>query len=156
MELLLVQHGEARPKEEDPARPLSDRGRRLVEQMAVFAARHGVKVDEIRHSGKLRARQTAAVLAEALEPPKGLREAPGLNPEDDVNDAAESLAHEHGRIMLVGHLPFLGRLAGLLLAGDPDAPVVQFRNAGIVHLVRDEDPEAPWSLRWAVTPDFVG
>ena len=60
MELLLVQHGEAKTEAEDPVRPLTERGADAVRSMAVWAARAGVKVDQIRHSGKRRAEQTAA------------------------------------------------------------------------------------------------
>ena len=68
MELYLVQHGEAKPESEDPERPLTDRGEETVRRMAAWAAQVGLKVDEIRHSGKRRAEQTASLLAERLSP----------------------------------------------------------------------------------------
>jgi phosphohistidine phosphatase len=57
-------------------------------------------------------------------------------------------------IMLVGHLPHLGRLASLLLAGDPERHVVSFRMAGVVCLERGENGN--WSLKWMITPDVLG
>ena len=54
--------------------------------------------------------------------------------------------------MVVGHLPFLDRLASRLVAGDPTAAAVRFTNAGIVCLGRDA---GKWSLEWAVTPQLV-
>ena len=39
-----------------------------VEKIAAWAAASGVRVDAIRHSGKLRAEQTAKILAAALQP----------------------------------------------------------------------------------------
>jgi hypothetical protein len=39
----------------------------------------------------------------------------------------------------VGHLPFLARQVGLLVAGDLDRPVVQYGNAGLVCLAREGD-----------------
>ena len=68
MEVYLVQHGEAVPKSVDRTRPLSDQGRKEVLQVAAFAARMGLAVGEIRHSGKTRAEQTAALLGETLSP----------------------------------------------------------------------------------------
>jgi phosphohistidine phosphatase len=56
------------------------------------------------------------------------------------------------RVMLVGHLPFLARLAGLLLSGDADNPIVRFRTGGIVCLTRDEDR---WQVAWILTPDMA-
>jgi phosphohistidine phosphatase len=152
MQLFLVRHGQAVAKTEDPSRPLTEPGSEVVRQMAVLAARSGVMVDEIRHSGKLRAQQTARILADALEPPSGVNAAEGLDPGDDVAAMAEVIAAEEGRLMLVGHLPFLGRLAGLLVAGNPDAPVVRFHTASIVRLVFER---GSWSVDWAVSPDFA-
>ena len=56
------------------------------------------------------------------------------------------------RLMLVGHLPFLERLAGLLLVGDPERRIYRMQNAGILALERDD--EGGWSIRWAVTPNL--
>src|SRR3989475_4039548 len=58
MDCYLVQHGEAKPEQEDPARPLSDRGRREVERVAQAAQRSEVAVAAIFHSGKLRAQRS--------------------------------------------------------------------------------------------------
>ena len=53
MDLYLMQHGEARPELEDPARPLSERGRQEVGWVARAAARLRLEVGVIQHSGKL-------------------------------------------------------------------------------------------------------
>ena len=66
MELYLVQHGEATPKEVDPARPLTERGQVEVRRVAHAAHVAGVTVSTIYHSGKLRAQQTAEILAKEL------------------------------------------------------------------------------------------
>src|SRR2546428_4370090 len=65
MDCYLVQHGEAKPEREDPARPLTDRGRREVERVAEGAQRSGVEIAEVVHSGELRAQQTAELAAGA-------------------------------------------------------------------------------------------
>jgi len=149
MKVYLVQHGEAEAKNVDPVRPLTARGRAEVERVAAVAARLGVKVHQIRHSYKTRAEQTAAILGEALSPAAGVVPATGLAPRDEVHSVAEMLAHESEPLVLVGHMPFMARLTGLLIAGDGDCPVVQFCQGGIVCLVRQE---GRWSVDWALTP----
>ena len=151
MNLYLVQHGDAKPKEVDPSRTLSAKGRAETERVAA-AKRMDLTVYQIRHSGKRRAAQTAEILAAAMEPAGGAVAVSGLAPRDDVRPVAESLAEETKSVMLVGHLPFLARLAGLLLAGDPDRPVVHFRNSAIVALARGD---AGWSVDWILTPETV-
>ena len=151
MDLYLVQHAEAKSKEEDLERSLADVGSENAERMAAWAARAGVRVEQIRHSGKKRAEETAEILAAALSPGQVVA-VEGLKPNDDVYPVAEELSVEERAVMLVGHLPHLARLASLLLCGKPEFPLVRFQNAGIVHLSRDEET---WSLRWVVTPDLV-
>jgi phosphohistidine phosphatase len=152
MNLYLVQHGEAKTEEEDPERALNQRGAEAVERIAAWAAKVGIQVDQIRHSGKRRAQQTAEILADRIEPNHGVVPVSGLKPNDDINAWAENLAKESESVMLVGHLPFLSRLTSLLLVGDLTNGIVRFRNAGIICLIREEDR---WLLGWVVTPDLV-
>ena len=153
MELFLVQHGESMARAEDPRRPLTDAGVECTRRMAALAGRLGIQVEEIRHSGKRRARETAEIFGGLLQPRRGVNAVQGLEPNDDVECVADALASRHGSLMLVGHMPFLSRLAGLLLAGRPDATPVRFVNAGIVCLVREK---GKWSLSWSAPPDFAG
>jgi phosphohistidine phosphatase len=153
MELYVVQHGEAKSESEDPERPLTERGAEAVRRMAAWAAQVGVRAAQIRHSGKRRAEQTAALLAERLAPVNGVIAVEGLKPNDDVRPVAESLQTEHESVMLVGHLPFLSRLASLLVAGNPEGGVIRFRQGGIVCLVQDE---GKWAVNWVMPPELLG
>ena len=150
MELLLVQHGQALSESEDPERPLSETGQEETTQVAAAIMAAGVQPNLIRHSGKARAEQTALILAAALQPPDGIDTANGLGPRDDVEALARKLVDESRDVMLVGHLPHLSRLAALLITGDADREIVQFRNSGVVCLGRED---GAWTLRWAVTPE---
>jgi phosphohistidine phosphatase len=152
MELFLVQHGEAKAEDEDPERPLTASGALTVNNIAAWAARAGITVDEIRHSGKRRAEETAAIIAGHLQPPRGPVAAVGLKPKDDVRPAANEVGKSEGSLMLVGHLPFLSRMASLLLVGDPERSLIRFRNSGIVCLEREQ---SNWFLSWIVIPDIL-
>jgi len=55
--------------------------------------------------------------------------------------------------MLVGHLPHLSRLSGLLISGDPDRKVIEFKNGGVVCLERDD--EGNWSVVWIIIPQIL-
>ena len=153
MQLYLVRHGDALTKEADPKRPLSPTGRAEAQRIAAFAERIGVRVEEIRESGKLRARQTAEILAERLGPKDGIVTTEGIGPEDDVYSFARELAIETRPILVVGHLPFLARLTSQLVAGNPDRPLVLFRCAAMVHLEREG---RRWTIEFAVDPDLIG
>lgn len=117
--------------------------------MAELAAKLDLGVIEIRHSGKTRAGQTAAIFGGALKPARGIQAVGGLNPLDDVQLVAESLGPETEPLMLVGHLPFMSRLAGLLANGDPESEAAVFRNSGIVCLAREN---GRWRFQWQLNP----
>ena len=150
--LYLVQHGEAAKETEDPARPLTERGRQEVTRVARTAARLGLEVAVIAHSGKLRAKQTAELLAAALRPTPSLVERAGLGPNDDPQGAGHLAEQASVPTMLVGHLPHLSRLASLLLVGDPAREIIAFHMGGIVCLSRQE---GQWRLHWALTPQLT-
>jgi phosphohistidine phosphatase len=146
--LYLIQHGEAKSEEQDPDRPLTDHGVTDVRRVVGVAAGTGsVVVERILHSGKTRARQTAAPWGEALDVP--IEEADGLAPRDDPAIWAARVAAESRDMMLVGHLPHLARLAGFLVAGDPDCPLIAFRQGGLVGL---EEGPAGWSVWLVLSP----
>ncbi|MBI1966752.1 MAG: phosphohistidine phosphatase SixA [Gemmatimonadetes bacterium] len=152
MNIYLVQHGEAKPEQADPSRPLTERGRREVERMAHAAGRLELALARICHSGKLRAQQTAEIFAARLRPAGGLRQLAGLAPNDDPAIAAQYVAVMTEPEMLVGHLPHLSRLASLLLIGDATRELIAVRMGGIVCI---EHPDAAWRLKWMLTPDIV-
>jgi phosphohistidine phosphatase len=153
MDVYLMQHGAAMPAELDPSRSLSEVGQRSVEAVSRHAAACGVRVDRIAHSGKLRAVESALILARALGC-DDVRHVEGLSPNGDVQVAADALVDPaaEGSLAIVGHLPFLERFASLLVAGDCTAHVVSFRNGGLVKLV---PVEWGYAVAWAITPEMA-
>ena len=152
MELYLSQHAKAKSKEEDPRRPISAEGRHETERVARAAAAAGTLVDTVWHSGKLRARQTAEIFAEALEPVNGIHEQDGLGPLDDPRTAVEAARETEEAVLMVGHLPHLSRLPSLLLTGDPEHRVVDVRFSGIIAL---SEREEGWMLSWYLRPELL-
>ena len=152
MKLYFVQHAESKRREEDHTRSLSDRGWEDIRKTANFAREHlRIKVEQIVHSGKLRAKQTAEVLAEYLNPPNGVMTDTSLEPLADPKPWKKRLGETTEDIMLVGHLPHLSRLASYLLAGNETREVIAFSMGGIVCLERDQ--QRRWTIQWMITPD---
>jgi len=153
MLLYLVQHAEAKREEEDPSRPLSEKGIQDIKKVSSHVSRLNLKTTQIFHSNKIRARQTAEILAQSLKPAHGIRETDGLSPLDDPAIWQERLEGISANIVLAGHLPHLERLTSLLLCNDRDKKIVAFKMGGIVCLKREDDKT--WSLQWILTPDIV-
>jgi phosphohistidine phosphatase len=155
MDLYLMQHGEATAEADDPARPLTDAGRAAVAQVAARANQAGVRIDTCVHSGKLRAEQTAQVLADAVAGGR-IESQDGLAPNDPVAPVVRWLGErtEDSSIALVGHLPFLDRLASSLIAGDEDGQVISFHMGGLVKLVPKRAQDG-FAVVWVLAPDIV-
>jgi len=151
MKLYLIQHGEAKSETEDPERSLTPKGEEEVRRVAGVAKKMDIRSLKVYHSGKRRAQQTADIIASALTLP--VESAQGLNPLDDVRPWAERISKGAKDLMIVGHLPFLEKLASLLVCGEESARVVLFRYGAVVRLDQKEDRS--WAVRWILTPEMV-
>jgi len=154
MRVYLAQHGLAVPEEIDPERPLSGQGREDVRRLAAFLEGAGIRIEQALHSGKARAEQTAELLARALLPAGRPQGRPGLAPNDPVEPLASEIESWFADTLLVGHLPFLGRLASLLLASDADRSTLAFQPGSLACLERDRNGH--WALVWMLRPELLG
>lgn len=156
MRIYLVRHGKA---SKDPAyvtdaeRPLTDRGRQDVILIASQLVRAGVEVHEIRHSGLVRARQTAEIFGEHLMPAAGVKAVAGLHYVDPPEALASELRLEPEPVMFVGHNPFMENVVSLLLTGSPDRTPVWFSTSCTVCL---EYSGRMWTVRWVLDRNIVG
>ena len=123
MRLILVRHGLAGRRDaerwpDDALRPLTTRGVRRSRDAARGLARIEREIGLIVSSSLARARQTARLLARALDV-AAVEELDALSPGGSREKILKFLAaHATDRsVVLVGHEPDLGELAGALLFG---------------------------------------
>ena len=154
MKLYLAQHGEACAKDVDPERPLSDQGRADIERLAGFLGQSGIEVERVIDSGKLRAAQTADLLAAAVAPLVELETSDRINPKDDPRAFDWEQAAGGRDTLVVGHLPFMARLVSLLVVGDPDRPMTAYQPGSVVCLERTSDGH--WQINWMIRPHLLG
>jgi len=155
MKVYLVQHAEALPKEENPERPLSEKGQADIRKVASFVSEHWkISVNSIVHSGKTRAQQTAEILAKYLNPSEGITGSDGLDPLADPVHWKNRLNSSEEDIMVVGHLPHLSKLAALLLCQDDTKNIVTFQMGGILCL--EKSGTNSWSILWMIVPQLFG
>ena len=154
MRLYLVQHGEALSEEKDPDRHLSSAGARDVEKVARFLELLKLSVPAVWHSGKPRAAQTAEILAPALAGKSKVVRHEGLGPKDPVGPVSKHVERSTQDLLIVGHLPLLGKLAPSLVTGETSNEVVAFRYGCVVCL--DNADENGWKVAWMIVPELVG
>jgi phosphohistidine phosphatase len=153
MRVYLIQHGESKSEEKDPQRRLTDKGIGEVQTVADFLRPLKLAVDAVWHSGKARAQQTGELLAEAVGTRDGVVQREGLGPKDQVTTTKEALEQTGGDVMIVGHLPFLGKLVALLVTGSEENEIVEFQFGSVVCIERRDDRK--WKLAWMITPALL-
>jgi phosphohistidine phosphatase len=155
LELCFFRHGIAVDKDDpsvtsDAERPLTDEGTRKTREAAEGLKRLDAGFDKILTSPWLRAKQTAAILADvlALPAPEELAELAG---DRTPAELIAALAHHHGRCtLLVGHEPLLSATAVQILGGDW---LLDMKKSGACLLEIDAlPPRKSATLLWHLTP----
>jgi len=143
-----MQHGLATDKAENPERSLSAQGIDNTSAIAKQLKLSVVPVSKVFHSGKLRAQQTAEIIATELSITTSAIE--HLSANDDAKLFTQQLNTNYA--LYVGHLPHLENLVSLLLAGREKPPLIKFQNSAVACLECHGDF---YQLSWYLTPDLT-
>jgi phosphohistidine phosphatase len=148
MELILWRHAEAADGLPDDKRPLTEKGQRQAENMAQFLSSRLPQNTRVLVSPARRAQQTAAALATPFITAPNI----GVHATPQTAIASAGWPNTGGAVLLVGHQPWLGELAALLLSGRADS--WSFKKGAIWWFSRsDRDSDAPAKLRLVIAPD---
>ena len=152
MEIYLMQHGPALPKEQDLEEGLSPEGEARIRASGQALKKMGVSFDVIVSSPKKRSRQTAAIVAEAVGF-KQIIETEKVKAMTPPEETVEVLAGLSGaeRVLIAGHLPSVAELASFLLTEGSKA-AVQFEMGGCCRIDVEKLPTHSGRLRWYLLP----
>lgn len=153
MRLYLVQHGDAVPRDDDPDRPLSKRGRADITRLAEWLSGQNVRVARILHSGKTRARQTAELLLPLVQSGGDIRESKGLLANDSPEAFLRQLTDPNMDTLVVSHMPFVARTVSHALTDAPDRRLLEFLPGSIAGLERKQG--ASWHLFLFARPESL-
>ncbi len=160
MRVILFRHGPAGGRDperwpDDSVRPLTSQGAQLTRAVANGLSALGLDVGTIGTSPFARARQTARVLAHVLGV-ELIEELEDLGPGGSHARILGFLAaHTSDRtVLLVGHEPDLGALAGMLLFGAPVS--IALKKAGACEIRFEAEPrEGAGRLSWFMPPRLL-
>jgi phosphohistidine phosphatase len=162
MFVYLLRHGiaeDAGPRVSDDERALTDEGRRRLQQAMPAWRRSLRSLDRIYCSPLVRARQTAALLAEAARHASPPIIEPGLIPSAEPLVAFEMIQtamHEDASgIALVGHEPHLGYLLGMLLTGS-ERGCVPFKKGMLVGVEMESKTSMVGQMVFALSQRVAG
>jgi phosphohistidine phosphatase len=160
MLVLLLRHAEAADRDaerypDDSVRPLVRKGEKIQRAVSKDLRKRKLIPDRVFSSPWKRAWQTARILVEETGRPKKARVAcPALAGSPDLGaiGAAIGPITPDGTIALVGHDPWIGELAALLLTGKADGLRCDFAKSGVMGIDLDEFTPAGGTLRFFLRP----
>jgi phosphohistidine phosphatase len=157
MEIWILRHAKAEeggPGTPDEERALTAGGHERMRSVAKAIARLEPKLDAILTSPLLRARQTAEPVARALSLRDDLIETSALSPDADPKEILREIEKRRlGRVLVVGHMPHLGKLLGYLLTGRPST-LIDIKKAALARVEFDgKTPEPPGTLTLLLNPE---
>jgi phosphohistidine phosphatase len=165
MLLLLVRHAHAGDRDpavypDDRLREVTDKGRKTHKEVSRWLGDHDLSPAVILASPWTRAWQTAEIVAQqatrgdqpiAVVECAALAAAPVLG---RIQKAIESTGLA-GTVALVGHEPWMGELASLLLAGSGGAIAVDFPKSGVMGIALDRISAGQGLLRFLLRPKML-
>ena len=153
MKLYCVRHGHAEQSfNANGERPLTQKGIEEINKMAIYLAHRDIRIVHVMHSGKLRAQQSAAILAEALAKNQLIEICELLGSGYPTTLFIGRIQKWHDDTLLVGHMPFMSQLVSALVLGNSYPDILLFPPATVVCLERFENR---WILNWVLRPDLV-
>ncbi|HEX6663750.1 MAG TPA: histidine phosphatase family protein [Gaiellaceae bacterium] len=161
LNLYLVRHAFAAHADpsrwpDDSKRPVTADGARRFAAAARGLRRLVPDVDVVLSSGFARAWETAEILRDVTGWPEP-RECAALEAGKPAESGLEALRErDEASVALVGHEPYLSRLASLLCAGGEDVMNLELKKGAVAFVVVDGEP-SPGNglLRWSVRPKIL-
>jgi len=154
MEIYLMQHGPALPKEQDPEEGLSPEGKERIHASGQALKKMAITFDVILSSPKKRSKETAAIVAEEVGFPVGkiieTTNVKAMTPPDETVQALSELSGAE-RVLIAGHLPSVAEVASSLLTEGSKA-AVQFEMGGCCRIDVENLPTHSGHLQWYLTP----
>ncbi|HLN59703.1 MAG TPA: phosphohistidine phosphatase SixA [Thermoanaerobaculia bacterium] len=155
MEIWILRHAKAEEGGQgtaDEERALTPAARRRMRSAARAIAGLEPKFEAILTSPLRRARQTAEPVARALDLPDDLIETDALTPGADPKEILQEIEKRRlKRVLLVGHMPHLGRLLGYLLTGRSTDPMEMKKGALACIEFEGATPKPPGTLTLLLT-----
>lgn len=163
MNLYIIRHAIAVDEatsdyESDSERPLTDKGRKKMRQIAKALRQLGVDFDLILSSPYVRACETAEIVADVFKMKNKIVFSNHLIPEGNPELLIGEINEKHpvGSLAIVGHEPYLSAFIGLLIA-DSSKVEITLKKGGVCHLSADDlhhhDHRA--TLEWLLPPGIL-
>lgn len=143
--------------EDDSQRPLTEKGKKKMRQIAKGLRALGVDFDLILYSPYIRAAETAEILADVFKMKKEIRVSDHLVPMGDPDLLIAEINEKYNvnSVAFIGHEPFLSAFIGLLVAENANIDMT-LKKGGVCRLSTDDLHHArKATLEWLLTPGIL-
>lgn len=162
MNLYIIRHAiavdEGTPEyEEDSQRPLTDKGKKKMRQIAKGLRALGADFDLILSSPYVRAKETAEILADVFKTRKDVEFSDNLIPMGDPDSLIAEINEKYSAnsLVLVGHEPHLTALISLLVSDNAGVDMT-LKKGGVCRLSADDlHHTRKATLEWLLTPGIL-
>ena len=157
MKIYCIRHGDAVTGEDDASRPLSPMGREQATALGQYLSQQGVSLASIATSPRVRAKETASRIAEAMGLPEQVLHFDDclLDESASVTDFIEQASCWQDGAAFVGHMPFMEQLVTtLVMGGCTGRSLVNYHPATAVCL-EQIGSVGNWAIRWALHPELL-
>jgi phosphohistidine phosphatase len=162
MNLYIIRHAIAVDEnvseyEEDSQRPLSDKGKKKMRQIAKGLRILGADFDLILSSPYERAKETAEILADVFKIKANVAYSDNLIPMGDPDLLISEMNEKYSTnsVALIGHEPHLTALIGLLVS-DSGGVDMSLKKGGVCRLSADDlHHTRKATLEWLLTPGIL-
>ena len=162
MNLYIIRHAiavdEGTPEyEDDSLRPLTDKGRKKMRQIAKGLRALGVDFELILSSPYDRSKETAEILADVFKVKADVAFSDNLVPMGDPDLLIAEMNEKYNAtsMALVGHEPFLSALIGLLVSENANIDMT-LKKGGVCRLsIDDLHHTRKATLEWLLTPGIL-
>jgi phosphohistidine phosphatase len=162
MNLYIIRHAiavdEGSPEyEDDSQRPLTDKGKKKMRQIAKGLRALGVDFDLILSSPYIRAKETAEIIADVFKVKEDIAFSDKLIPMGDPDLLISEMNEKYSAhsIALIGHEPQLTALVSLLVAENVNVDMT-LKKGGLCRLSADDlHHTRKATLEWLLTPGIL-
>jgi phosphohistidine phosphatase len=158
MNLYLIRHAIAVEEyEDDSQRPLTDKGKKKMRNIAKGLRTLGVEFDLILSSPYVRAAETAEILGEVFKMKQEVQFSDNLVPMGDPALLIAEMNEKYAAssVALVGHEPFLTAFIGLLISENASVDIT-LKKGGVCRLSADDLHHShKASMDWLLTPGIL-
>lgn len=145
-----MRHGKADHVPDDSEQQLTVDGRAGIERLAQDLSKKDLQIEQIFHSEKTRARQTAEIMARHLAPNITLNERSDFKPNSDPKPLLLEIGGWKKNTLITSHLPFVPSLLILLLGDQKSTYNISFEPGTLVCLEKQD--KGDWLFQWVAAP----